>query len=284
MLIDTEPELPARTERRGCQPWAIFLALMIGAPFCLALLCLAPYLLQGSRSFFRFSGLPDARPSDFTVQYHVESAFGQSSSHSLISAQACTMDYQGSSQKSNRSNSTTVCTMTAEELDDLYAFIRDIKFDTINIYGFPDMHTCSDAGGEFFIIVTANGKTYRQNDPDCRLVFGDKELYWQTEDKIKEVLAFKSHLTPASFIVYFWPGTSPEQITNFQHTLYRSNNSIALITPGGLLQGHRSLILDVHEHITPEQHDEFRISLISSPLVYRVLENRVPPHVTSLDN
>lgn len=53
--------------------------------------------------------------------------------------------------------------MTPAELDALYQVVRQQRFDQIRYHAIPRF-ICSDQGGEFYIQVTANGKTYRKEN------------------------------------------------------------------------------------------------------------------------
>jgi hypothetical protein len=101
--------------------------------------------------------LPLSRPEDFALHYH-EDALGGVLTFDL-SRDKCKYSYQGSG-----GDVSIPCTVSEQELDDLYHKLRDLKFDTLRYHILPVPHS---EGGEFYVEVTVNGHVYQKLNGDA---------------------------------------------------------------------------------------------------------------------
>jgi hypothetical protein len=154
-------------------------------------LALLVYFLRGA-----ISDLPRTRPVDFAIHHHAETAFGQSVTTIDISATTCRYYRKSTSSHPRSAPVDIACTITDSDLDALYAIVRSQRFDQIRFYGFPQVATASDSGGEFYITVTANGTTYRKDDPRGRLIVGGTDQWGAVEGAIERLMYLQVHPTP----------------------------------------------------------------------------------------
>ena len=99
---------------------------------------------------------------------------------------------------------------------------------------------------------------------------------------------------PASLIIYFKVGVTEEQINTFSqqvlstpHPQGRGRNlreGIGLqlrVFPS--VQGHEAIALTFLADAEQSQREEIKSAVLASPIVYKVLENRAPSDVKSLE-
>lgn len=132
--------------------------------------------------------LPNIRPLDFTITRYAGPSLWSGSDQFTISTTQCfyRLETRDSSQE-------TQCEVTDAELDELYNVIRENAFDQIQFLGFPDSETCTDSSGVSYIEITVEGKSYRKDDPNCRLVFTGVTR-WNKIDELLSILMHKWEL------------------------------------------------------------------------------------------
>jgi hypothetical protein len=177
------------------------------------------------------------------------------------------------------------CVLDTGQLDTVYAVVRQAAFDRIWYIPIPNLG--SDGGGEFYTEVTANGHTYRKEDPgnDCCQLVGVGR-YNRVEKVLVQLIALYSQTEPVAFIVYFREHVPQAKIDAFTMQVLRylrQNDLGAAGATGKQIGEHHSITIDVTRPITQVQHDELRNLISTSPIVYRFIENMVPSQVQTID-
>ena len=98
----------------------------------------------------------------------------------------------------------------------------------------------------------------------------------------------------ASMVIYYKAGVNEDQINYFLQNVigrpdpegrgyYHRDGIIMVLRVYPSVQGHEATAITLSDKITQVQRDEIKKEIISSPIVYKVLENIVPADVKKLD-
>jgi len=97
----------------------------------------------------------------------------------------------------------------------------------------------------------------------------------------------------ASLIIYFKAGATDEQINNFSgEVLSKPKTDRGAALQDGIcmflrvyppVQNHEAIAITFCENATKENREKLKAAIVSSPIVYKVLENVAPSDVKQLD-